>query len=87
MQKFAALAIFLAAGGPAFAQSHSAEDEAACTPDVMRLCSEYIPNRETIIACLVQKKKEMSPPCAKVFSRQRVSEDERRKRRKPAGQN
>lgn len=83
MQKFAALAILLAIGSPALAQSHSADDEAACTPDVMRLCSEYIPDRETIIACLVQKRKEMSPACAKVFSRQRMSEDERRKRRKP----
>ncbi len=88
MQKLAALGFLLAISGPAFAQSHSAEDEAACTPDVMRLCSEYIPNREAIVACLVQKKREMSPDCSRVFARQRVSEDERRKGRKPTvGQN
>ena len=43
---------------------------------------------DAIIACLVQKKKEMSPGCSKVFSRQRMSEEERRKSRKPTvGQN
>lgn len=84
-----ALAVFLTVSTPSVAlsqsQDHTAEDEAACTPDVMRLCQEFIPNRTAIIACMVQKKKELSPDCHAVFSRppsQRAAEDERRPRRR-----
>ena len=40
----------------------------ACTPDVFRLCSEYIPNREQITACLHAKRRSLSPDCRMVFS-------------------
>ena len=43
----AALAIY---AGPAIAQSQ--DDQAACTPDVMRLCQQDIPDRDRVIACL-----------------------------------
>jgi hypothetical protein len=43
----AALTIY---AGPAIAQSQ--EDQAACTPDVMRLCQQDIPDRDRVIACL-----------------------------------
>jgi hypothetical protein len=71
MQKFIALVAFLivATSSPASAQSHSSEDEAACTPDVFKLCSEFIPNEKSIVACLEQKKRMLSPACFKVFSR------------------
>jgi hypothetical protein len=86
MRIYAAVAFLVLVGAPcaALAQNHSADDEAACTPDVMRLCQEFIPNRDAIIACLLQKKREMSPECTKVFSRPmpNLSEGERRRPRR-----
>jgi hypothetical protein len=46
-----------------------ADDAAACTPDVMRLCSSAIPWRERIIACLTENKRKLSPQCSVVFNR------------------
>lgn len=90
MRKMAVLAALLTLGIPlaAQAQSHSSEDEAACTPDVLRLCQQFIPNRQEIIACMVSKKQELSPPCAAVFSRPapKASSSDDRRRRKPATQ-
>ena len=53
------------------AQQHSgsAEDQAACTPDVYRLCSQEIPDEDDIVACLQRKKAQLSPACGAVFSR------------------
>jgi hypothetical protein len=89
MRTLGALAVFLTVGTPfaALSQTHTQEDEAACTPDVMRLCQEHVPNRQAIIACMVQKKPELSPECFAVFSRppsQRASDEDGRRRRKPA---
>ncbi len=52
------------------AQQHrgSAEDQAACTPDVYRLCSQEIPDEDDIVACLERKKAQLSPACGAVFS-------------------
>ena len=47
---------------------HSADAEAACTPDVFRLCSAQIPNETRIVACLRQNREGSSPACRKVFS-------------------
>jgi hypothetical protein len=41
----------------------TADERAACTPDVFRLCSSEIPNVGKIIACLKTKKAELSPGC------------------------
>jgi hypothetical protein len=91
MRTLGVLAVILIMGAPlaawAQAETHTQEDEAACTPDVMRLCQEFVPNRQAIIACMVQKKRELSPECHTVFSRpptQRTSDDDRRRRRRPA---
>ena len=90
MLKLAALAVVLTIGPPlaAAAQSHSPEDEAACTPDVLVLCQQHIPNRQDIIACLTAKKPDLSPQCHAVFSRPAAqkAEDPRRPQRKPIGQ-
>jgi hypothetical protein len=91
MRKTAALAVLLTINAPlaALAQSHSQEDEAACTPDVMALCQQYIPSRPDIIACLSGKKQELSPACFAVFSRPatgKKAEDPRRPPRKPINQ-
>ena len=39
------------------------EAEQACTPDVMRLCSQYIPNIPPIVSCLKRKRLQLSPQC------------------------
>jgi hypothetical protein len=89
MLKYGALVAVLTIGAPlaALAQSHSPEDEAACTPDVLRLCQHFIPKRPEIIACLTERKNELSPPCYLVFSRPAQKTEDERRRRKPVGQN
>ncbi len=46
----------------------SAEQRAACTPDVFRLCSSAIPNVDRIVACLKQQKPNLSKPCQAVMN-------------------
>ncbi len=46
---------------PALAQASDAADR--CTPDVMRLCSEYIPDADRIVVCLKAKRRQLSPSC------------------------
>ena len=45
-----------------------AEQRAACTPDVFRLCSLAIPNVNRIVACLKQQKPNLSKPCQAVMN-------------------
>jgi hypothetical protein len=35
----------------------------ACTPDAMRLCSEFIPDRAKITACMIRRRRELSSEC------------------------
>jgi len=45
----------------------SAEERAACTPDVFRLCSSEIPNVDRIVACMKRETPRLSPACRAVF--------------------
>jgi hypothetical protein len=45
-----------------------AQARAACTGDAMRLCSQYIPSRGRITACLSRNRGSLSPGCHAVFS-------------------
>lgn len=71
--KAAILSLLLVGGlsGAAVAQQSrgSQDDQAACEPDVHRLCDQYIPDEAQIVACLTKEKKHLSPACAKVMSR------------------
>ena len=62
------LAGLLIAGGatPALAQAANAAD--LCTPDVMRLCQDFIPDRERIVACLKAKRRSLSDGCRQVMA-------------------
>jgi hypothetical protein len=72
MKKLAFIVAVLAiSAGPAIAQSQ--DDQAACTPDVMRLCQQDIPDKGRIIACLVRSKLQLSPACSGVFARARTA--------------
>ena len=46
----------------------TAEQRAACTPDVFRLCSSAIPNVDRILVCLKQQKSNLSRPCQAVMN-------------------
>ena len=45
----------------------TAEERAACTPDVFRLCSRFIPSESRIVACLMESRAQLSPACGRVF--------------------
>lgn len=61
-----ALILAVACAAPAVAAT--AEERAACTPDVFRLCSSEIPSVERIVACMKRERPKLSPACAKVFN-------------------
>jgi hypothetical protein len=67
-------ALFVATA-PAQAQAVNAEE--ACTPDVMRLCQDFVPERDKIVGCLKAKRRQLSKDCRAVFS----SKGKRRHRR------
>ena len=43
------------------------EQQQACQPDAMRLCSEFVPDVPQITACMTKKKALLSPACKAVF--------------------
>ena len=51
-----------ASPAPCFAQG-TLEQRLACTPDVLRLCSAFIPNADEITTCLREKNAELSDAC------------------------
>ena len=57
------LTVLMVAGAtkPAAAQASDAADR--CTPDVMRLCSEFIPDADRIVVCLKAKRRQLTPTC------------------------
>jgi hypothetical protein len=72
MKKFVLIvALAMASMGPAFAQAQGVQT--ACTPDVMRLCQQDIPDHDRIIACLVRSTLQLSPTCSAVFNRGRTA--------------
>jgi hypothetical protein len=52
---------------PAFA--YTDEQVQACTPDVMRLCADAIPDQGRITQCMIQKKKQVSITCMQVMKK------------------
>ena len=43
--------------------AYTQEEQQACSPDAMRLCSEFVPNVDAITACMIKKKAQLSPQC------------------------
>jgi hypothetical protein len=54
---------------PAFAEEYRGtfEQQLACTPDVLRLCGDQIPDVNRIVACLRQNTPQLSGSCRAVF--------------------
>jgi hypothetical protein len=72
------LTLLIVAAGtkPAAAQASDAADR--CTPDVMRLCNEFIPDADRITACLKSKRKQLTPSCLSALQPQGGSRSARR---------
>ena len=82
MRSTLAFMLCLAAGlfvcaGPGFAQNYDpdrvasqgdAKAREACTPDVMRLCNDYVPDIPEIVACLKRQRANLSPACGEIFA-------------------
>lgn len=62
-----AAALCLAAAN-AMAEPGTKNQQDACRPDVYRLCHEFMPVTQRIVACLKQNRSKLSPACRKVFS-------------------
>jgi hypothetical protein len=62
LQWCVALTLLSATTSPSFSQG-TLEQRMACTPDVFRLCSAFIPNADEITICLREKNVELSDAC------------------------
>ena len=65
----AALFVGALAALPLGARAETEADREACTPEVHRLCGQYIPDREAIIQCLKRNMRNLVPACRRVMSR------------------
>ena len=50
-----------------FGNSVDIKERRACMPDVQRLCNDYVPDVNAIVACLLRAKASLSAACAEVF--------------------
>ena len=55
------------AASPAAAQQWTPEQRAACEPDAMRLCNQYVPDVQRVSACMSARSRYLSPACRAVF--------------------
>ncbi len=67
MRTFCAALFIVAMMAPASA--YTDEQVSACTPDVMRLCADAIPDEGRITNCMIQKKKQVSATCMMVMKK------------------
>ena len=52
---------------PAAAQQWTPKQRAACEPDAMRLCQQYIPDIDRVRACMAHYRRYLSPRCRALF--------------------
>jgi hypothetical protein len=73
-------ALFIGAAAPQSTamEQGTADERRACTPDVFRLCSGFIPDPARITVCLQQKVNDLSPTCRTVMSARPTVADRRR---------
>ena len=51
------------------ASAETAEERQACIGDAFRVCWAAIPDRENVLACLVENRSRLSPDCREVINR------------------
>jgi hypothetical protein len=56
------------ASSPAAAQQWTPEQRAACEPDAMRLCNQYVPDVQRVSACMSHYRRYLSPACRAAFA-------------------
>jgi len=61
------LGLTLASSPAAAQQQWSPEQRAACEPDAMRLCQQYIPDVGRVRQCMAHYRRYLSPACRAVF--------------------
>ena len=71
MGKLSAIAFIVTIMAPLPAIAYTQADVDACTPDVMRICLNAIPDASRVTQCLMQNKPQLSPACTSVFNRPR----------------
>ena len=77
MGKLSAIAFMATITAPLPAFAYTQADAMACTPDVMRLCQNAIPDASRVALCLVQNKRQLSAACTIVFNRPRGTNADR----------
>jgi hypothetical protein len=75
------LMVLMAAGNTSPATAQSSDAANLCTPDVMRLCNEFIPDADRIVGCLRAKRRQLSPGCLGALSSGGGGAQKARKRR------
>lgn len=58
-----------AAGQQQPQQQWTPEQRAACEPDAMRLCNQYVPDVQRVSACMAHYRRYLSAPCRAVFDK------------------
>jgi hypothetical protein len=61
------IAVFSGSVFSTAARAYTQEEEQACTPDAMRLCSSEIPDVDRITACMIRLRDQLSPECRVFF--------------------
>jgi hypothetical protein len=64
-----ALAMFALALAPAAVRADEQQDRAACMVDAITVCSQFIPDRERVAACLVSNRDRISTACQDALKR------------------
>jgi hypothetical protein len=67
-------------GGATPVQAQSPDAADLCTPDVMRLCDEFIPDADRIVGCLKVKRRQLSAKCLRALT---AKPGKGKKRRRP----
>jgi hypothetical protein len=62
-----ALALTFATSPAVAQQQWTPEQRAACEPDAMRLCNQYVPDVQRVSACMSHYRRHLSPACRAVF--------------------
>jgi hypothetical protein len=52
---------------PTAAQQWTPKQRAACDPDAMRLCNQYVPDVQRVSDCMSHYRRYLSPACRAVF--------------------
>ena len=62
------LALTFASSPAAAQQQWTPEQRAACEPDAMRLCNQYVPDVQRVSDCMSHYRRYLSPACRAVFA-------------------